>query len=234
MKKGLIAVLAFVVLVGIGGIGAYAYMTAPTKGPTQMTPPPRQQPKPLTAADQTTADAITLGAGQTLFQINSASSVATFTLNEVLRGNPKTVVGTSTGMIAGQIGYDKTNPASSTIGTIKLNARTFVTDEEMRNNTIRRMILKTEDDANEFITFKPTLITGATSTFTITGDLTIAGVTKPVTFNANTTLNSDGTLSIHASTTVKRGDFNLVIPNFPFLANVQDEVVLNLNLIATP
>jgi polyisoprenoid-binding protein YceI len=250
MNKGLIAVIIAVAVVAVAGLGTYAYLTAPTKGPStnQMTPPPggpgmgnRQPPAPLAAADQPTADAVTLTDGQQRYQINGASSTATFTLTEQLRGEPKTVVGTSTGMIAGELAIDRNALASSTVGAIKLNARTFVTDDNSRNNMIRRAILKTEDDANEYITFSPTSLTGlpakATTgtsfSFDIMGDLTIAGTTKPADFKASATFNADGTLSIHATTTVKRGDFNLIIPNIPFVANVQEDVLLNLDLNAS-
>jgi polyisoprenoid-binding protein YceI len=144
-------------------------------------------------------------------------------------------------MIAGQIGYDKANPTSSTIGVIKLNARSFVTDDNGRNNMIRRAILKTEDDANEFITFKPTSIVEVNlkggdalpgSVYDLNGDLTIAGITKLTTFRVET-LMENSVLTIHAKTTVKRADFNLSIPNIPFIANVTDDVKLDLNLVAT-
>ena len=244
MNKGLLAGVIVVIVIAAAGFGTYAYLTAPTKGPSsgqqgQMMPPQggpggnRQPPAPLAEASAPTADSVTPAPGQTLYTIVSASSTATFTLDEQLRGEPKTVVGTSTGMVAGEIGYDKAHPASSTIGTIKLNARTFVTDDNSRNNMIRRAILKTEDDANEFITFAPsTTASTGDNAFDVTGDLTIAGTTKTTVFHVTTTEQADGSLSIHGTTTVKRADFNLSIPNIPFIANVTDDVKLDLNLVA--
>lgn len=245
MNKGLLAGVIVVIVIAAAGFGTYAYLTAPTKGPSsgrqgQMMPPQggpggnRQPPAPLAQATAPTADTVTPASGQTLYTIVSASSTATFTLDEQLRGEPKTVVGTSTGMVAGEIGYDKTHPASSTIGTIKLNARTFVTDDNSRNNMIRRAILKTEDDANEFITFTPSMtVATGDNAFDVTGDLTIAGITKTTVFHVTTTEQADGSLIIHGVTTVKRADFNLSIPNIPFIANVTDDVKLDLNLVAT-
>ena len=248
MKKGLIVLVSIAAVLVIAGIGGYVYLTAPTKGPSGqgMMPPPggpggnRQPPAPLAQASAPQAEPVTLADGQTLYAIDASKSVATFTLDEQLRGQPKTVIGTSTGMIAGQIGLDAAHPSSSTVGTVTLNARTFVTDDNSRNNMIRRAILKTENDANEFITFQPTVLDGLPASiasgtpfaFQITGNLTIAGVTKPETFDATAVLNDDGTLGIDASTTVSRADFNLVIPNIPFIANVTDNVVLDLDLVA--
>lgn len=250
MKKSVWIVIGVLVALGVIGGGAYyLYLVSPTKGPTQpagQQPPMggnRPQPKPMATAEPPIADAVTTTQGQTLYKIIPDQSTATFTLNEILYGQPKTVVGTSTAFIAGNIGVDKANFASSTIGTVKLNARTFVTDSEQRNNTIRRMILKTEDDANQFITFSPTSIAALPADFgnedefwmDITGDLTISGVTKSETFRTMAKIDSEtGTITIHAATTLKRGDFNLVIPNFSFLANVDEEVKLTLDLVAQP
>lgn len=252
MKKGVSIAVGLIILLGAIGAGAFAYMVSPTKGPSQapMGQPPmggnRPPMQPLTEASAATAESVTPANGQTVYTIIPEQSTATFTLDELLRGEPKTVVGTSTSYIAGEIGFDAKNPASSTVGVIKLNARTFVTDDKNRNNMIRRVILKTENDENEFITFKPTSITDASGsgfkdashefTFNITGDLTISGVAKQVTFLAGINLDPTDktTLLISAGTTVKRSDFNLEIPNLSFLADVTDEVKLQLDLIAKP
>jgi polyisoprenoid-binding protein YceI len=73
---------------------------------------------------------------------------------------------------------------------------------------------------------------GDTLTFTVTGDLTIAGTTQPVTFDVTAALETADTLAGSAETTVLRSDFNLSIPNVPFVANVGDEVTLKLNFTA--
>lgn len=242
MKKSLLWIVIALVVVALGGIGLYFYLGSPTKAPTSTppTPPPAagKAQAPLAEPNQPATESVTLAGKQARYEIVSARSSATFTLDEMLRGEPKTVVGTSTGAIYGEIGVNKDNLASSTIGTILLNARTFVTDDPMRNNAIRRLILKTEDDANEFIVFKTTSITGPDTDvpgiFDITGDLTIAGVTKPATFRAIVTIDKEGTLTARVTTIVKRGDFNLEIPNFPFLANIEETVELALNIVAQP
>lgn len=241
-KKLALAIISLLILAA-AGFGIYFYLGSPTKGPTPVPPPSSGKPSnpPLAKANMPEAESVSTTASQTLYHIVSAESSATFTLDEMLRGEPKTVVGTSTGFIAGEIGLDK-NLASSTIGLIKINARTFSTDDNMRNNAIRRMILKTENDANEFITFKPTSIVEAVvegqdvlpgAIYDITGDLTIAGITKPVTFRVDTLLETD-LLSGRAYTTINRSDFNLVIPNIPFVANVEETVDLEIYFVAKP
>ena len=63
-------------------------------------------------------------------------------------------------------------------------------------------------------------------------DLTISGVTKPVTFATSVKAESATELSGLAKTQVLRSDFNLTIPNVPSVANVTDEVQLELQFAA--
>ena len=135
---------------------------------------------------------------------------------------------------------DRTKLEDAKIGTIKINARTIKTDDDRRNGMMGRFILKSEDSVNEFITFEATEITGLPASanigdplhFAITGNLTIAGVTKPATFDAHAVFMNDNTLTATASTVVKRSDYNLTIPDIPFVANVTDDVTLKIELMA--
>jgi polyisoprenoid-binding protein YceI len=174
-----------------------------------------------------------------LFEIVQADSEVRFILDEVLRGNPKTVIG-ATDQIAGEILYDAADPASAQVGTILVNARTLVTDDDRRNRAIGNQIL---DSGNfEFISFTPTAVTGIPASvgpgesviFQITGDLTIRDVTTEVTFQATVVHVSADRLEGTATTTVQRGDYGLTIPNVPFVANVSEEVVLEIDFVATP
>jgi polyisoprenoid-binding protein YceI len=167
------------------------------------------------------------------------TSKAEFSLNEVLSGVPTLVLGT-TNQIAGDIILDPKAPANIQIGEIKVNARTLKTDNDQRNGAIGRLILKSEDPANEFIVFKTAQVTGMPQeiqtdkefTFKIMGDLTIRGVTKPVTFDATGTLKNDGTLTGTAKTSLTYGDFGLSVPNLSFLANVDKTVNITISVTA--
>ena len=83
-----------------------------------------------------------------------AESQATFTLQEDLRGARTTVVG-ATSEIGGNIMVNLTDPSASSIGTILINARTLETDNSFRNRALRSQILKSAQDAHEFIVFEP-------------------------------------------------------------------------------
>jgi polyisoprenoid-binding protein YceI len=147
-----------------------------------------------------------------------------------------------TNQIAGDILIDPSSPGKSTVGGIRINARSLATDNEMRNRMIRSQILQSSQDKFEFIQFVPTSITGLPDKITagqsvnlkITGDLTIRDVTKPVTFDTAVTLVSDTAehLEGSASTIVKRADFNLEIPKVPSVADVTEEVKLDIDFKA--
>ncbi len=174
------------------------------------------------------------------FSIIAAESLASFTLEEDLRGVRTTVIG-STSEIGGSIMVDLANPSASTVGAIVINARTLETDNSFRNRALRSQILRSAQDEFEFIVFEPselsnwsasTVAVGASVSFDIAGDLTVAGVTRPVTFAAAVTLDSETQVSGSASVNLLHGDFGLVIPDVPSVANVTDDVTLSLDFVA--
>lgn len=177
--------------------------------------------------------------GLTVYQISQADSEARFNIYELLRGAPKDVIG-RTSQVAGEVALNPADLSSAQIGEILINARTLATDDDRRNNAIRNRILST--DQYEYISFKPTQITGLSGSgapgqpysFQVTGDLTIRDVTKPVTFDVTVTAESPERISGSAKTSIQRADFNLNIPNVPFVANVGEAVALEINFVLLP
>lgn len=173
------------------------------------------------------------------FGIVQDESEARFTLGELLRGNPKTVVGV-TDQVTGEFQVNFENPANSQIGVIQINADTFVTDNSFRNGAIQKFVL--QSNQYEYITFTPTSITGLPesiglgepTTFAITGDLTIKDVTNEVSFEATVTAVSETRLEGLASTIVVHADYNITIPEVQQVADVDEEVLLEIEFIATP
>jgi polyisoprenoid-binding protein YceI len=217
MNKALAVVLAIAVI----GIGAYLYVTRAPSAPSQDVSGFN--------ATSTTGSSVT-----GTYNIVSAESVARFEVGEVLNGAPFTAVGTTT-----QIGGTITVGTSSvSIGTIRINARTFKTDSERRDGAIARAILKSETAANEFIVFVPKTVSGqlrplaaTPQTFTVSGDLTIAGVTKPAVFTIEAAV-VNGAIIGEARTTVLRSAYGITIPNVPFVASVDDEVEVSATIVA--
>ncbi|MEO8393982.1 MAG: YceI family protein [Chloroflexota bacterium] len=191
-------------------------------------------------AEATTATSASTSSQLTVFNIATDQSQVSFTLNEVLRGSKNEVVG-KTDQVAGQIGVDFGNPANSQIGEIRIDARSLATDDQMRDRTTRGQILQSAQDKYEFISFKPTAITGlpvsvttgTAFTFQVTGDLTIRDITKPVTFDVTVTPDSQTQISGKATATVLRSDFGLIIPSLPMIADVDDAVKVDIAFGAT-
>ena len=177
--------------------------------------------------------------GAVAFVIVQAESEARFSLGELLRGNPKTVVGV-TDQVKGEFQVDFENPANSQVGVIQINADTLTTDNSFRNGAIQRFILETSQ--YEYITFTPTSITGLpesvsfgeAATFMINGDLSIKDVTNQVTFEANVTPVSETRLEGYASTIVAHADYNITIPEVQQVAEVDEEVLLEIEFVAAP
>ena len=219
-----IAIIALALI----GHGIFSYITRPLAAPTN-----------TISQDVTHIETSGTKADTQVLSIVSSESQAAFSLNEDLYGKLTLVVGT-TNQVAGEIKFVQSSPATLSIGEIKINARTFKTDNEKRNATIGRMILKSEEAGNEYITFKTTSVTGLPTaietgkefSYKVTGDLTIRGTTKSVTFDAKSTVAADGSLKATAKTTVTYGDYGISIPDFPFLANVDKTTELSISVVA--
>lgn len=172
-----------------------------------------------------------------VYTISQAESRVRFELDEDLRGKRNTVVGV-TDQVAGEIALDLTDLSTARVGVIQINARTLVTDNNLRNRAIQNQILDTGQ--YEFITFTPRIINGLPIsvaigeevTFSIEGDLTIRNISQPVVFTIVARAVSADQLIGTASAVINRSDFNLSIPNVPNVANVEEEVELYIDFVA--
>lgn len=190
-----------------------------------------------TSAQAEMAAGMAFAEGATVYEIVPGESEVRFLIDEVLRGEPTTVVG-RTDQVAGQIALDFADPASAAIGPIRVNARTLFTDNDFRNRAIQNRILVT--GFYEFVTFTPTAIsglpetvtTGEAVTFDVTGDLTVTAYTQPVTFAVTATPVSASRLEGTAATTINRSDFDLVVPSATGVADVSEDVTLEIDFVA--
>jgi polyisoprenoid-binding protein YceI len=191
------------------------------------------------ASEPISAPSVEAAEGGVVFSIIPAESEVRFELDEDLRGERITVVG-RTDQVAGQLVVNFDAPRESTVGAIRINARTLTTDNEFRNRAIRSQILLSAQNEYEFAEFVPTSIDGLPETvsigepitFTVTGDLTLRGITAPVTFDVTVTPVSRDRLEGTAAAVVQRDDFDLQIPSVPGVANVEEEVELYIDFVA--
>lgn len=215
MKKTIITIAILVVV----GYAVYAYAVRPIT--------------PLTRDIDEVSSKLPAGsATSTVYRISQEKSLVSFEMNELLNNKPKLVVGTTT-QIAGDIALVD---GKIELGGLTINAKSFVTDNENRNRAIVNLILKSNKPENEFIAFEPLSysnweVSGQRVAFDVTGDLTISGVTRSVTFNVDSTV-TEGSVKGQAKTRIKRSDFGLAIPNLSFIANVDDEFSITVDVVA--
>lgn len=192
------------------------------------------------ASEAISAPEVTAESEGVTFNIAPDESEVRFEIDEDLRGQRNTVIG-RTNEVAGQLVVNFDNPAETQVGTIRINVRTLLTDDEFRNRAIRGQILLSARDEYEFGEFVPTSITGLPDevtigepiSFQITGDLTLRGSTNPVTFDVTVTPVSETQLEGTASAVVDRTLYGMEIPSVPGVANVEEEVELYIDFVAT-
>lgn len=173
------------------------------------------------------------------FSIVGEESRVRFMLNEELRGQPVRVRA-ETDQVAGCIYIDVANPQNTLLAPIEINLRTLETDSENRNRAIRSQILESAKDEYEFTQFVPTAITGLPTsvtigqpfTFQVTGDLKLREITNSVTFEVTVTPITETRIEGKGTAQVTREAYDLNIPSVPGVANVSNEVDLEIEFVA--
>ena len=221
-------VLALVALVILGAAAGFAYVWF-VGGSGQASAPaaaaPIQAPEPQSVVYRAVAD----------------ESQARFLIEEVLRGQQNTVVGT-TDQVDGSIAVRR-DPGDIQIGAFVINVRTIRTDDEVRDRTIRTLILESNRDEFEFASFEPTAVSGVPEqietgdqlTLQVAGDLTVRDVTAPVVFAMTLTIESDDLVRGNAVTAITWEELEIEIPYVggnSIVASVGEEVRLELEFVA--
>lgn len=252
-RKILIGALGLVLIFLATGLWLYNWVlgdtqaaSEPITAPTIVVEVTKSNPQPVAklSTQQTEATATSLSSQITtgnetetvIFEINPSDSEVRFIIFEILRGAPTDVIGISN-QVAGQISVDLSDLSKTQIGEILVNARTLATDDERRNQAIRNRILNT--DQYEFIRFEPVEIIGLVGkavpgepfNFQISGDLTIREITQRVIFDVTMTGENLERITGFAKTTIQRSDFHLNIPDVPFVADVGEDVVIEIDLL---
>lgn len=172
-----------------------------------------------------------------VYRIDPDSSQASYRVGETFFDQRGFVIAVgTTNAVAGDILVDPANLSASQVGEIVVDISQLRTDEPMRDNAIRRQWL--ESATYPLARFNNSQISGipATATegqpfkFQILGDMTVREVTKPVTWEAETTLDGD-TLRGTATTQLKMSEFGIEPPRLMSL-EVEDDVELTLEFVA--
>lgn len=167
------------------------------------------------------------------FDFETASgSFAGFRVEEELVTGDTTAVGRSGGVTGSvTIEGDQLSGAEITV-----DMTSILSNDGRRENAIRSAIGASDFPTSTF-TFDGGLdlsgleVGGATQTFSIEGNLTVAGVTNPVTFSIDANVRDDGFGVIVGSTEIVWQDFGITPPSASIVVSVADEGIVEFQLI---
>ena len=219
-------------------------------------PPPTFTPSPTFAAAATIAPAPTFAAAATItpaptfaaswggdsggavLTVEDGSAARYLVGEELVRiPNPIVAVG-ETSDVSGAITFDADGDADADESTVFVGLSGFVSDEDRRDNYVRSRLFDTRRFPDAELAVRETpglpwpLPESGEASFQIVGDLTIQGVSKTVTWDASARFSADS-VEGSASATVTFDDFELTKPSFAFIISVEDEIRLEMDIIAS-
>ena len=242
-SRMIIAATAVIVAIAVGGFVVYdqvlrgdsaAALALPTAS-TASNAPTASAVAAASGAPASSAGTSAAPAGDVAGTWNvAANSVAGYRVREQLANLPaeSDAVG-RTDKVTGSITIDTSGTATTvTDASLSVDMTSLASDKTMRDNRLRREGLET--DAFPTATFKLTApvevpaaaLTGTPSDITLTGDLTVHGVTKSVQIPAKAQL-VNGTIQVAGSLTFPLSDHAIVAPNIGgLIVSIEDNGTL--------
>ena len=164
----------------------------------------------------------------------AADSVAGYRVREQLANLPaeSDAVG-RTDQVTGSITVESDGTTTTlTAADLTVDMTSLTSDESRRDNRLRREGLETDTYPTATFTLTAPVevpaaaLTGTPSDVTLTGDLTLHGVTKSVQIPAQAQL-VDGTIQVAGSITFPLSDYGIVAPNIGgFIVSIADDGTL--------
>ena len=151
---------------------------------------------------------------------------------------PNDAIGATTD-VAGGISFDVAGKVVPSASRFEVNVATLKSDKDRRDGYVRGRILQT--DENPTVVLAPTALQGltfpfptsGTRSFTLVGDLTVRGVTRPTTWQVNAKF--DGTkVTGTAATAFTFAEFSLTQPRVPVVLSVADTIKLEYDFSLAP
>ncbi|MEP7199508.1 MAG: YceI family protein [Chloroflexota bacterium] len=200
-------------------------VTTTTAGAPTAPPAATNAPATTTNGAQTVRVELVAGDNEARYRVREQLARVSFPSDAV--GATKAVTGTIVAKPDGTI--------VSTESKFQVDLSTLKSDENQRDNFIKRDTLQT--NRYPYAVFVPTKIEGLTLplpttgdvSFKLIGDLTIRNVTKPVTWDVKGTLNGNDAKGT-ATTSFTWDYFNLSKPNVFTVLSVEDTIKLELDL----
>ena len=210
--------------------------TAAQDATAQSAAPETSAPVATAAPAQDTA--AQTAAGVRTFTIVSEQSEASYEVQEQFlnRNLPSKAIG-KTNAVEGTFQFTSDGKPTGQVTKITIDLRTLASDNSMRDRRIRSQWL--QSDTYPYATFVSTGVEGVPDSYTegqevsfkLLGNLTIHGVTRPVTFDVTGKLAGD-TVTGSATTQVLMKDFGFDPPSVAGILTVQDGVTVTVNFSA--
>jgi polyisoprenoid-binding protein YceI len=200
---------------------------------------PAKQP-PAKAAPKQTADAPSKTAGRLRFVVAPTGNEARYRAREQLVGRDleNDAIG-KTSDVSGRLVVEPNGTVIRDSSKIVVKVASLASDQSRRDAFLRRRTLET--DKFPEVTLVPRtfdgiaslLAPGQSATFSLIGDLTIHGVTRPTTWHV--TARADGPAMVGTATTAFTfKDFNLDQPKVPIVLSLQDTLKLEYDFRFVP
>ena len=230
---------AAVLFAACGGSAAVATATPNTNQATSSPTATSNPPAASATAAPTASSAATPSAGAVTWTVAS-SSKATVSVREQLVG--VSLPSDAVLVASGAAGSFTLNPdlSFSSSSKITFDLTTLTSDSRDRDNFVKQDTINTRQFPTA--TFVPKSISGLSSlpasgtfTFKLSGDLTVHGTTKAVTFDVSATRSgADLKATATLAPTVKFADLGMRAPSVPFrVVSVVDEIRIVVELVAT-
>jgi polyisoprenoid-binding protein YceI len=229
----IVAVVA-ILAVGIGGFILYdqvlrgdsaAALALPTASPAGQAPAATADAGANGSAAPATSDGTVAGTWTV-----GANSVAGYRVREQLANLPaeSDAVG-RTDKVTGSITIEGSGDATTlTAGSLSVDTTSISSDKSMRDNRLRNEGLQTDSFPTATFTLTAPVavpaaaLTGTASDVTLTGDLTLHGVTKSVSIPAKAQ-QVNGVISVAGSLTFPLSDYSITAPNIGgFIVSIAD------------
>jgi polyisoprenoid-binding protein YceI len=232
----IIAGAAVAIAVGIGGFIVYdqvlrgdsaAALTLPT---ASSSPSSSGSPAVTTSAGASSAPAVSTDGSVAGTWTVAADSVAGYRVREQLANLPaeSDAVG-RTSQVTGSITLESSGSTTTlTAGALTVDTTSITSDKSQRDNRLRDEGLQTDQFPTATFTLtKPVevpaaALAGTASNVTLTGDLTVHGVTKSVEIPAQAQL-VNGTIQVAGSISFPLSDYSITAPNIGgFIVSIAD------------
>lgn len=171
---------------------------------------------------------------QTSLTLAPTGNEARYIVRELLAANTieNDVIG-KTDAVSGTIRLDAAGKVVPAMSQITVNLTGLKTDRDRRDGYVQRNTLNTAEYPTT--TLRVTEMRGAPSplpttgtfTFTLVGDLTLKGVTKPTTWTVTAVASRTGFTGT-AKTSFTFAEFEMTKPRVPVVARVDDPITLEL------